>query len=363
MEFAEIKNIIETAQNITLLPSPELEKDTFPASLAFFYGLKKLGKNVNFLCENLPEKFNFLIKKDIPIPLIKSFDCLMSSRNFLISIKESETKLSQIFYQKTEEELNLYLKTDRDGLKKEDISFGPLDLECFLFCFGVKNFRQIKDIFKEEKWNSIINIDNENDNENYGEINLIQPYCSFSEIVFDILETLDQKLFDDTDVLNSLLTGIAQENSNSRDNNPDNSKIFQKINFLMEKGANWQEIIFSPRELENNSCSRLFKKILNKLTFSYEKNISWLILQEQDFKESGASPTDLAFSFKKLIFSNFPFQNLLCLWPDWGIFYSFQKQISEKVQSHFQGEKKGNGILFKTVLDAQKVKDEILNLL
>ena len=131
MDIAEIKNIIETAQDITLLPSPGLEKDIFPASLAFFYGLKKLGKNVNFLCENLPENFKFLESKNAQDAAIEDFGHLApSEENFLISIKETTTKLSQIFYQKTEDGLNLYLKTVQGELKKEDIileSFNPVE--------------------------------------------------------------------------------------------------------------------------------------------------------------------------------------------------------------------------------------------
>lgn len=405
MEFTKIKNIIEAAQNITILPSPELEKDAFPASLAFFYSLKKLGKNVNFLCENLPENFKFLINKDIQIPATKPFNHLASNQeNFLISIKESTTKLSQIFYQKTENGLNLYLKTDKGELRQEDISFGSVnfssaDSENFLFCLGVKNFSKIEHLFQNKKWTSVINIDNEADGDNEaeidneadgdndGKINLIQLHSrSFSEIVFDILNIVDQKLFEDTDVSNPLLAGMMQDNShfhNIGHSNGVNHKILQKIGFLMEKGAVWQGTIFGERGLENNGSLRLFQRVLNRLMFSYEKNIIWLILREEDFRESGASPSDLPFSFQRLIFSISPFQNFLCLWENkpnissarkalnesspvsiWGVFYSTQKETTEKVENYLLGTRKNNGVLFKVLaLSVQEVKDAILNLL
>jgi nanoRNase/pAp phosphatase (c-di-AMP/oligoRNAs hydrolase) len=373
--LAKIKNIIETFQDITLLPSTELEKDTFPACLAFFYGLKKLKKNVNFLCENLPEKFEFLASKNIQAPTTEHFSCSPSNKeNFLISIKESTTKLSQIFYQKTESGVNLYLKTDKGEIKQEDVSFESIAVENCLVCMGVKNFSEIEALAQGEKWTSVINIDNDEiNNENYGEVNLIHPQnYSFSEIIFDILETLDQKLLEDAEISNLLLTGITQENPHFHDIGfNSNSKIFQKIGFLMKKSTTWQSAILGEQSLENNKPLRIFQKALNKLMFSYEKNTSWLILQEQDFKESGTSPADLPFSFKKLIFSISPFQNFLCLWKGksspnsvCGVFYSTQKEISEKVETYLLGEKKGNGVLFNVkASSAQEVKDAILNLL
>ena len=52
--FNESKQIISEAKNIYLIPSNEPEAIT--ATLALFYTLKELGKNVNLVIEKLPEK-------------------------------------------------------------------------------------------------------------------------------------------------------------------------------------------------------------------------------------------------------------------------------------------------------------------
>lgn len=149
-DFKKIKKVIDKFQNITLLPSSELQSDSFPASLALSYSLKKLGKNVNLIYKHLPEKFNFLIKKD-------EFQTL--DADFLISIKESGLKLSQIFYEKIEDNLNLYLKTNGDKLKKENIILKPLNSKPLLITIGIESLDKIKDILKKEKFESIINLD------------------------------------------------------------------------------------------------------------------------------------------------------------------------------------------------------------
>ncbi len=63
-EIKKVKKVIEKSRNIGLCCSPDFRKDTFPATLALFYTLKKLGKNVNFLNKEYPLKFNFLIKRE-----------------------------------------------------------------------------------------------------------------------------------------------------------------------------------------------------------------------------------------------------------------------------------------------------------
>jgi len=355
----KVKRLITNFSNVQLLPSPELAKDIFPATLALFYSLRKLGKNVNLISGDYPEKFDFLIKKE---------ELQLSKANFLISIKESSAKLSQIFYEKTDEGLNLYLKTNGGKLKRENIDFKPLDSESFLITIGIKSFKKVKDILNESRIEHIINIDKSADNENYGEINLIEPdFASFSEIVFDILESLDKNLFD-IDISNSLAAGIIQGTSNFQDVKL-NSKTFQKISFLMEKGVDFRKIISNFYKLKNTNSLRLFRRVLNKLKFSKDKNFGWVILSNSDFQESRSFPSDLPFTLEVLVSPIFPFQNFFCLWENKsspinirGVFYSLDKKLTQKISEKFEASEKGNGLLFKiSDSDIEKIKNEIID--
>lgn len=358
----ELRKVIEESENIILLPSPELKKDTFPATLALFSSLKKLGKNVKLIAENYPARFKFLLKKD---------DLYFPGSDFLISIKEAGVKLSQIFYEKTEQGLNLYLKTNQGELKKEDISLNPLRPEHLLITLGLESIKKVKNLLKEEGESEvIINIDNKPENEKYGQINLIEEsYPSFSEIVFEFLQSIDENLFD-ADVSNSLLAGIIQETSNLQ--NPKLSpKTFQKIAYLMSKGGDFKKITSSLYKLKPGSSFGLFKRILSKLELADDKNLGWVVLKEKDFQETNSTPSDLPFTFEKLTSSIFPFQNFLCLWeykssPTFvrGVFYSPDKNLVKKIEDYFQGLKKGNGILFQTdEKNLQKIKERVWELL
>lgn len=303
-EIEKAKRIIERAQNISLLPSPDFREDSFPATLALLYSLKKLGKNVNLIAENYPERFKFLVKK---LPHFPQTD-------FLISIKEVGTKVSQLFYEKTENGLNLFLKTDGDELKKENIDFQPLDFSNVLITVGIESLNLVKKILRK-KPKFLINIDNQFKNENYGQINLIEEGVDFGEII-------------------------------------------SKFGASPPTGT-----------VPSENSLRLFGKVLSKINFSGEKNLGWVSLEKNDFLATNSCPLKLRFTLSQLSSSLSPFQNFLVLWQSKnspalvrGVFYSQNKEYVQKILENFEGDKKGNGVLFSTKSsDFQKVKDKIIS--
>ncbi|MCX6719563.1 MAG: hypothetical protein NTV36_00405, partial [Candidatus Staskawiczbacteria bacterium] len=75
MELQESKKIITEAKNIYLIPSQEPEATAL--TMALFFTLKELGKNVNMIIEKLPENLSFLSP---------SLDFISYPKNFVISI-------------------------------------------------------------------------------------------------------------------------------------------------------------------------------------------------------------------------------------------------------------------------------------
>jgi len=356
-DFKKVKKLIDKYQNIKLLPSPLLEKDTFPAALALLYSLRKLGKNVKLISARFPEKFNFLVEeKKTEENEFKKENPQIPEANFLISIKELPVKLSQIYYEKTAEGLNLYLKTKNGELKEENVTFKPLksfDSGNLLITLGIRDFKEVKELLKENK-GEIINIDRNPENKEYGNLNLIEPSSiSFSEIIFDILNSLNENLFD-INVSKSLLAGIILGTSNFQENKL-NPEVFQKISFLMKKGANFHEIISNLYRLKNENSFRLFKRVLNKLKISNNKSLGWVTISDKDFRDTCSFPSDLPFTLENLTSQIFPFRNFLCLWENksspinvWGVFYSPNKKLTKKISEELRGKEKGDAVFFRS---------------
>ncbi|GAG30136.1 unnamed protein product, partial [marine sediment metagenome] len=135
-----------------------------------------------------------------------------------------------MFYEKTGQGLNLYFKTNGGELKKENFALHSLGVGELLITLGIGEAKKVKELLSKERAIPVINIDNQLENENYGQLNLIEVVsASLSEIVFDFLISIDKKLFI-KETVNSLLLGIVEATRNFQ--TPEiTSQTFQKVGF------------------------------------------------------------------------------------------------------------------------------------
>ena len=179
---SEIKNIITEAKNICVIPSDNQNSESIPGVLALFYTLKELNKNVNLIIDRFPEKFNFLVP---------SLDFISQPKNFVISIPRNVADVSQIYYEKNDENLKIHLTLDNGNIKKDNISFYFSDAKPdLIITLGIPDFqKQLTHSLNSFGFlldTPILNIDNNPDNTGFGKINLIKD-CSLAELVFDVI--------------------------------------------------------------------------------------------------------------------------------------------------------------------------------
>ena len=360
----QAKNLIEKSQNILIFPSPELQGDSLGSALALFYTLKKLGKNVNIKMGDVPEKFRFLTNH-----------CSAAGEDFVISINTEGKEVSGMRYEKNDRDLKIYLALSKGRVKDEDISFLPfpgqelsLTHPDILICLGVQSL----ECAPQTLWSlPILNIDNQIQNENFGEINLIETADSLAEITTNIIKLLGEqnKLFD-RETATCLLTGVIWSSQNFRSSKT-RPKTFEASAFLIEKGANHQEIIQHLYKQKSISQIKLLGKILEKLDLYEPKEIYSASVTKCDFNECRAGSKDLAFVMEELKFHFRHLPNLLILWESHasppltkGVFYSPDLSLSEKILENFEGASRGNGILFLIrETDLNIAREKVLNIL
>jgi len=320
--YEQAKKLIQESKNIHIIPAQNLRADSFSASVALFYALKKLDKKVDLILDNVPRELRFLSQ---------SFQRNSSLQDFTISIKEKETKVSQVSYEKIENELKIYLKTS-DGrmIRKENVYFendNSVQDKLFsdsdlLITLGIESFTEIENSFPHN-FSNILNIDNQIENTEFGKINLREePETMLSDIIVKLLKTI------------------------RRDGH-------EKNNYLE-----------SPQSL-------LFEKILKKIKIKGKENIACVILENKDFEETNSCSSDLSFSLTK-IKNEFPaIKDFLILWQEKDfpiitkcIFYSPNNTLGEKILERFEGKQKGNGILFFVREEYMpEAKDKILKII
>lgn len=231
--LTEAKQIISEAKNIYLIPCEEPEAIT--SALALFYTLKELNKNVNLIVDELPENLK---------SLTPSLDFVTFPKNFIISIPNKVADISQIYYEKNDDSLKIHLAVNRGNIKKENISFYFSNFKPDLvITIGIQNFisqlSQRLDSYGFLLESDILNIDNEQKNEKFGKINLLNT-CSLVEAVFDLIKSINNDTIK-KEVAECLLSGLVLYTDNFK-NSKVTANIFETAGGLMKKGANLKEI-------------------------------------------------------------------------------------------------------------------------
>lgn len=183
----EAKQIITDSKNIYLITSQEPE--ALASTLALFYTLRNLGKNVNLILDSLPENLKFLT------PSLDNF--ISYPKNFVISIPNQIAKISQIYYEKNDQALKVHLTLDSGNIKKDNISFYYSEAKPdLIITVGVKDFiKEISDKLDSFGFlldSQILNIDNSKDNKNFGKINLIGEK-SLAETILSLIENQNKE--------------------------------------------------------------------------------------------------------------------------------------------------------------------------
>ena len=367
-----IKNIIQKSQVIYIIPKKQVQEDVLGAGLALYYTLKKMNKNVNLCLEEIPEKFQFLFPTFSSSPPV-----LFRPQDFVISIDKQNTEISQIRYEKTNENLNLYLTPSNGFIEEENIIFSAENPKPdLLITLGITNLEDLEKIFKENPLalneSTILNIDNQIANENFGEINFIKnSNVSLAETVTTILKSLDVDNLFDKNTASWLLNGVIWASQNFQ-NQMTSSDTLKTASYLTEKGAEHQKIIHHFHKSKPTSYLKLLGQILKKINFNSEKEFAWACLTVQDFKESNSSPLDLSLVIKELKSGIFKLPTLLILWEESispvlvkGIFYSDNIETTKKILTKFEGISRGQGLLFlirdSTLASAEKKVLQIIN--
>ncbi|MDD4990354.1 MAG: hypothetical protein PHW31_03530 [Candidatus Pacebacteria bacterium] len=328
-EPQKIKECLEKYFDIDILAS-ENNPDSQQAAGMLLLSLKKLNKNANLLEEKQGTAANS--------QEIKQRNSTRA--DFLISIKEGGTKLSQLFYEKTDAGLNLFLKTDGKELKKEDILLQPLKFGKLLITIGLASCNETRSSALESscpvrgKTSNgayfILNIDNQAENKNFGDINVVEQGKALTEITFEIIKIASKDIVE---------KGITSEPS---------------------------------KRLVGEKEKTLFERAFWNLQFKVEKNLLFSSLSHLDFLNAKTEPKDIKFSLEKLASGIFPFQNFLLLWEQnsspltvKGVFYSPNNQeFIAKLTNTFPSQQKGKGLMFDANSnDLNAVQDKILNLL
>ncbi len=290
----QIFEAIKKSKKLLLTTQESPSEDAVSALAALGLYLEKNGKEADMIISGaIPEVLKFLpqidkIKKD-----------LATNKNFVISLDTSEINVEQFSYDfdKDNKKLNIYITPEGGVFTKEHISTNLLGfgydtiivLNCSDFEKIGKIYTKNSDLFYETE---VINLDYNSANEQYGEVNLINPTASsVSEVVYDLLETIDEKSID-KNIATCLLAGIisATKSFQAANATPQSFAVSAK---LISCGADRQMVINNLYKNKSLSTLKLWGRVLARVKYDSEAKVAWSLISQKDFINSGAQIKDL----------------------------------------------------------------------
>lgn len=271
------------------------------ASWALHFFLKKNGieatvvlseKNKNF------DKFSFLSK---PEDLIEG---LSGSRDFVLSFNTEHNKITNVRTERSQGELRIFITPEKGMIDPRDFSFIPAKFKYdLLIVIGSsdkestgKIYEENPDIFFEVP---VINIDNHAENENFGQLNIVDiTASSASEIVSDILQKIDDKKIDEI-ISECLLAGIIDATNSFQKKNT-TPKSLQIASNLMSKGADQQKIIRYLYKTQPLHLLKLWGRVMARLLWEEDLQLAWAPVYLEDFVQSRSKPSDMPFILEKI---------------------------------------------------------------
>ncbi len=363
-EIKRIKGYIEEYNDILIFYS--LKNNSFSSflTLALLFSLDNLNKNASILNQSfakdcLPLNIEGLLK-DKQRPSLKT--------NFVISIKKRDNfKISSISYEKTDETLNIFL-AGSGNLNKEHISLKSAEKETLLMTLNTQSLNEISSL--PNRTFLVLNIDNSKENENFGQVNLIDNDSLVSENIFEIINLLKKNETDKLPAL-PLLLAFLQEVFSFK-SIPLKTKTLEQINFLKEMLISEEKEILEKWlcSIENKEERFFYFSLLEAFTKNNENFL--FAFSKNDFEKIGASYTEIPFMLKRFSPSLQASKELLVLWEQnssplavRGILHSKKASKKEAISKNFESKEKNNWLLFKTsfkdIKTAQEKINEIIN--
>jgi len=295
----QIKSQIESAESILILTRKKPSGDALAASWGFFHLLKSLGKNPTLLDRNYQnEKIKFLPQPEQIEKEIKG------ARDFVLSFSTARNKIIDFRTENKIDTFDIYITPEKETIDPRDFSFIPAkfkyDLVIILGCQNLDGLGEIReknsDLFFEVP---IINIDNSNANENFAQINLVDMTASsIAEVITGLAKSVWEKQFT-SGIAQCFLTGLISATSNFQ-NKKTTPQTFLSASWLIEKGANQQEIIRSLFKTQSFPFLKLWGRVMARLNWDDKLKLAWSMVSIEDFVQSRTKPAELPLILEKI---------------------------------------------------------------
>jgi phosphoesterase RecJ-like protein len=284
---------IKKAKNILIVFKKVWSGDSVGSGLAMYLFLKKIGKEVEIVAEKFDQGslYSFLpAYSDIK-------NSIENLRQFIISLDITDTKVNQIKYKVEDDTLNFIISPKDGFFSEEDISSRSsgfkYDLIISLDAPDMEALGKIYDNDTEFFYHTpIINIDCHSNNEEYGQINLVElTAVSTSEILFNLFDKYSREAIDEN-IATCLLAGMIAETRSFKTPNVTPNALSTAAQ-LVTMGARRDEIVNYFYRSRPINVLKLWGRVLARLSSTPDNMLVWSTLSKEDFIKTETGENDL----------------------------------------------------------------------
>jgi nanoRNase/pAp phosphatase (c-di-AMP/oligoRNAs hydrolase) len=292
---------IKSAQHILITFKKDFSIDAVASALALYLVLKKQDKLVDIACAGfeLPKNLKFLPQAEVITPTLSNL------QKFIISIDTDKDKIDEFSYNQEGDKLKIFIVPKSGSFTKDNVTAESSDYKYNLIITtdtpDLDSLDKIFQNFTEFFYNTtIINIDADPQNEQFGQINLTNMNAVASaEILFDLINAIDKNLID-KEVATCLLTGLISKTKSFKTPNV-TPKTLDIASQLLSAEADRDTIIKNLYRNRTLATLNLWGRVLARLKSRDGNKLVWSILTDHDFVQAGADAKDLPDVIEELI--------------------------------------------------------------
>lgn len=250
--LTRIKDLISRNETIGIAIGRNHSLDDMAAALSVYLTLSKMNKKVSIASPLDPVVG---ISNLVGINKVKkNFDG--QGGDLVVSFPYQEGEIEKVSYTLDAGYLNIIVKAGEKGISFEDrdIAYkrGGQGLPSLVFVIGTPRLSDLGNIFDTEglKNSTLINIDNKNDNQGFGDVLYVSSkFSSVSEQAADLISYLTPNI--DIDVAQNLLDGISYATENFQKSTT-SSTAFELAGILMRSGAVRASLTKTPKAFNDD---------------------------------------------------------------------------------------------------------------
>lgn len=296
----QFKKFLNNSKEVLILIPENPSADAVGSAWALYYFLEKINVSPTIAFSNhLNKKFSFLPKPERLLTEISG------ARDFVLSFDTTRNRIMGIRQEEKEGRFNIMVTPEKGSVDPRDFSFilakFKYDLVISIDSPDLEKLGQIylknPDLFFEVP---VVNIDHRSDNDNFGQINLVDVTASSNaEILFDFFENNYDAEILDKNIATCILTGLigATDSFQKKNTTP---KSLSAAASLMAKDADQQEIIRWLYKTQPLHILKLWGRAMAKINWNSEIRLAWSPLFVEDFVQSRGTYNDVPLILEKL---------------------------------------------------------------